>query len=285
MAMVYITNASMNLISKSLRTKNTSTNRDDMLETIIEDTELSTLISKEQFNELFNNIDLKDFYFLKMMLKDFGQLITTIQGNKTIVTEYINTQNKRYAYQVTAPAYHTNSSCEWMHKNFNNIQIPQNCLSDAQTEQNAKEWININKNLPFEELNAKFKIEFNCEEGLEEISRENSSSTDFENIKLEVTFQKEMKAKYTQLRFFLDGDFAKKVANFKYAPSFKIKDVLKNDKDEEAHQTILDFHTVKDMVKKIIFDFYKSKYNAKLSFEDTILDSIGFKKCNAKECN
>ncbi|MDD3834378.1 MAG: hypothetical protein PHS42_02790 [Sulfurimonas sp.] len=285
MAKVYITNASMNQISKSLRTKNTYKSRNDMLEAIVEDTELSALMTKEQFNEIFNNNDLKDFYFMKMMLKDFSQLIATIQGNKNIITEYISTQNKKYAYQVKAPAYHKNISCQWMHKSFNNIQIPQNCLSDIQSEQKAKEWINTNRNLPFNELNAKFKIEFNCKEGLEEISKANSSYADFENDKLEATFQKEVKTKYRQLRFFLDGDFAKKVANFKYAPSYKIQDILKDDKDEDTHKTLLDFHSVKDAIKKIIFDFYKSKYNAELSFEDTILDSIGFKKCSSNECN
>jgi hypothetical protein len=283
MLKVYITNASMKQISKSLRTKKTFITRDEMLENIIEDSELSSLISKEQFNEIFNNNDLKDFYFMKMMLKDFGTLITTIQGNKNIITDYINNQNKIYAYQVKAPAYHSNTSCQWMNKSFNNIHIPQNCLSDEKTEQKVKEWIYTHKNLSFEEINEKFKIEFNCKEGLEKVSRDNSGLTDFENNEIGVIFQTEIKNKYKQLKFFLDGDFANKVANFRYASSFKIKDILKNDNDKESHQAILDFHTVKNMLQTIIFDFYKSKYNAELSFEDTILDSIGFNQC--KGCN
>jgi hypothetical protein len=283
MLKVYITNASMKQISKSLRTKKTFITRDEMLENIIEDSELSSLISKEQFNEIFNNNDLKDFYFMKMMLKDFGTLITTIQGNKNIITDYINNQNKIYAYQVKAPAYHSNTSCQWMNKSFNNIHIPQNCLSDEKTEQKVKEWIYTHKNLSFEEINEKFKIEFNCKEGLEKVSRDNSGLTDFENNEIGAIFQTEIKNKYKQLKFFLDGDFANKVANFRYASSFKIKDILKNDNDKESHQAILDFHTVKNMLQTIIFDFYKSKYNAELSFEDTILDSIGFNQC--KGCN
>ena len=283
MSKVYITNASMKQISKSLRTKKTFITRDEMLENIIEDSELSSLVSKEQFNEIFNNNDLKDFYFMKMMLKDFGTLITTIQGNKNIITDYINNQNKIYAYQVKAPAYHSNTSCQWMNKSFNNIHIPQNCLSDEKTEQKVKEWIYTHKNLSFEEINEKFKIEFNCKEGLEKVSRDNSGLTDFENNEIGAIFQTEIKNKYKQLKFFLDGDFANKVANFRYASSFKIKDILKNDNDKESHQAILDFHTVKNMLQTIIFDFYKSKYNAELSFEDTILESIGFNQC--KGCN
>lgn len=283
MSKVYITNASMKQISKSLRTKKTFITRDQMLENIVEDSELSSLVSKEQFNEIFNNNDLKDFYFMKMMLKDFGTLITTIQGNKNIITDYINNQNKIYAYQVKAPAYHSNTSCQWMNKSFNNIHIPQNCLSDEKTEQKVKEWIYTHKNLSFEEINEKFKIEFNCKEGLEKVSRDNSGLTDFENNEIGAIFQTEIKNKYKQLKFFLDGDFANKVANFRYASSFKIKDILKNDNDKESHQAILDFHTVKNMLQTIIFDFYKSKYNAELSFEDTILESIGFNQC--KGCN
>lgn len=283
MSKVYITNASMKQISKSLRTKKTFITRDEMLENIIEDSELSSLVSKEQFNQIFNNNDLKDFYFMKMMLKDFGTLITTIQGNKNIITDYINNQNKIYAYQVKAPAYHSNTSCQWMNKSFNNIHIPQNCLSDEKTEQKVKEWIYTHKNLSFEEINEKFKIEFNCKEGLEKVSRDNSGLTDFENNEIGAIFQTEIKNKYKQLKFFLDGDFANKVANFRYASSFKIKDILKNDNDKESHQAILDFHTVKNILQTIIFDFYKSKYNADLSFEDTILDSIGFNQC--KGCN
>jgi RecG-like helicase len=219
-----------------------------------------------------------------MMFKDFKELMTNIQGNRNIITEYVNNQNKRYAYQVKAPAYHKNINCQWMNKSFNNIQIPQNSLSDIHTEQKVKEWISANKKLAFEELNQKFKIEFNCKEGLEKISRVNSGSTDFENDNLEKTFQQEIKIKYKQLKFFLDGELTKKVANFRYAPSFKIKEILRNNKDEKAHQTILNFHSIKDAIKKIIFDFYKSKYNEDLSFEDTILDSIGFSKCRTDEC-
>lgn len=216
---------------------------------------------------------------MKMVLKDFAKLLDTIHDNKNIITSFIKSQNEKYAYDVKAPSYHKAISCQWMNKGFQNIEIPIECISNETMKQKAKQWLYENKELSFDKLNEQFKIIFNCSQGLAQIDRKNSGHTDIDNQKLELKFNENVKSKYVQLQFFLDGEFAEKVKNYKYAPSYKIKKIINNDSVITAQNHIFDFHTIKQEVKQIIFDFYKSKYNQELSFESSILDSIGFNSC------
>jgi len=283
MSQVYITNASLNQISKSLRSKKSNRSRYEIMENISNDFTSNEIISNDILDELFNNSELKDIYFMKMILEDFSMLLEQIDGNKNIITESIARANKQYAYGTKAPSYHHDTQCQWMNKMFTNIEIPRECIEDIEMEKRAKEWLMEFRNLPFQELNEKFKIEFNCSVGLQQIERKNSGNVSFDNEEVQLNFNNEVKAKYQQLRFFLDDEFSEKLNKFKFAPSFKLKQILSNDNDTNSHQSILDFHSVKNSLKQIIYNFYKEKYNSELSFESTILDSIGFNKCRG--CN
>jgi len=283
MKKVYITKASLNQISKSLRGKKTRVTRNAIIEDLANDFDNNSVISQDSLHNIFNSNELQEIYYMKMVLKDFAKLLDTIQDNKHIITNYIKSQNKRYAYEVKAPSYHKNTSCQWMNKSFQNIEIPDECIKNESIKQEIRKWIDENKNLSFEELNAQFKIKYNCLQGLSKIDRKNSGQADFDNEKLELKFNENIKSKYIQLHFFLDGEFADKIKNYKYAPNFKIIEILKNESAENSHKDIIDFHTIKQDVKELIYDFYKNKYNEELSFESNILDSIGFNSC--KGCN
>lgn len=279
MSTVYITNASLKQISKSLRLKGATISREKMTESISSDFGVDDVVTADILNDIFNNFDLKDMYFMKMVLKDFAMLLDEIQGNKQVIKEYIDNSNRKYVTKVKAPSYHKDNTCQWMSKSFFNIEIPLECLDNKEIEQKVKVWLEKNKHLEFCKLNEEFKIQFNCPKGLSKVARENSGSAFFNNQNIEIEFNSKVKSKYRQLRFFLNGEFAEKVANTKYAPNFKIISYLEKDSDTKSHKTILDFHSVKETLKNIIFDFYKVKYNNELKFEATILDQIGFNTC------
>lgn len=56
--------------------------------------------------------------------------------------------------------------------------------------------------------------------------------------------------------------------------------MLHNYKDTEYYNTIIDFHTMKDVTKQMFIKYYQYKLNIDLSFDQSLLESIGFRKCS-----
>jgi len=279
MSLVYITKASMNLIVRSLRNKKSSISRDYILSDLAKDLLEEDIFSEKDINEILNTHELRDIYYTKMILKDFQQLLDSIEDNKNSITKFIEEENKKFAYSVKAPSYHLSESCEWKNKSFDNIEIPKQCVSNENNEIKIRAWIKRNNTLGFEELNKKFINEFNCSEGLKQVSLKNSGTTDMENYRIE--FKEKANKCRVQLRFLLDGELGDKIANYRYAPGYKVENIVKYEQNPKLHKPILDFHTAKAELQNILFNFYKNKFNVDLSFNHSILDSIGFNPCRS----
>ena len=268
MSKVYITNANLNLISKSLK-RRLKISRTYMISDISDDFD-KEFLTYNHLNDILNTDELQDIYTKKNILRDFSKLLDSIQQNKTIVTNYIKTENQKYAFTIKQPSYHRVQSCEWMKKNFNNIEIPHECISNKEKSDQVKKWIKNNEeNLKnnFNYYNNLFKYEFNCIEGLKQINLKNSGYEDVDNKTFEMDINTKIKEKYRQLRFFFDTEFADKIMNFRYAPNYKINDILENEQNQNLKKNIIDFHTIKNELKNIIIQYYKDKYNTDLSFE------------------
>ena len=287
MATVYITNASLNLISRSVQKKVKKLNRMEMIESIMEGFSDVVGITKDDLHKIFENDDLKSIYFTHLILKDFGILMNELDDNKMFVSKYIEEQNKHFAYEVKVPAYHKNKECQWMKKNFTNIQIPEKCITDKIMHTEAKKWISANKALAFHELNNQFKTRFNCLEGLILVEKENSGTSDFENGIIDTTLDIKLKMKKEQLRFCFDEDepYSKDIEKYRFTPAKKIKVILDNNNYTlEKKEAILNFHQLKKEFYIFIIESFKKRYNFDLSFESTILDSIGFHACRGDDC-
>lgn len=270
------------MISKSLRYKKTKLSREEMLNNISSDFahEFSDDIFLENISSFYNTNELKDIYFIKLLLKDFKELLNEIDGNKNFITEYVEKSNRMYAYSINSPAFHKESNCQWMKSDFENIIIPLDCRLDTEKKTKALEWLKKNKGLSFSELNSKFKIEFECDCDLEEVKKQNSGHDAFDNTQIKLDLYKEVNEKFRQMRMFFNGEFAKKVQSLKYAPSFGLKKILKNNTNDPYYDTIIDFHTMKESVLHMIINYYQNKFNIDLSFDQPLLESIGFRACS-----
>ncbi len=282
MSKVYITNASFKMISKSLQYKKCYHNREELLKIIAKDFEFEFETENfiDNIKQFYNSNELKDIYFTKKLLEDFAGVLKNIEGNKEIITDYIKKSNSIYAFKTNTPAFHTDSSCKWMKNDFKNIIIPENCNLSIEKRQKAIKWLSDNKNLLFFELNSKFKIEFECDCDLEEVERSNSGEIEYDNEQINFKLYSETLKTFKQMRMFFDGEFAKKVQYFKYASSHNLKKMLHNYKDTEYYNTIIDFHTMKDVTKQMFIKYYQYKLNIDLSFDQSLLESIGFRKCS-----
>jgi len=123
-------------------------------------------------------------------------------------------------------------------------------------------------------VNNKFMQEFNCQKGLKKVSLENSGTIDFDNYKIH--FKSKFKDKKVQLKFLLNGELGDKIANYRYALKYKVKDLVQYERIN-VKQQILDYHTVIYKLQQIIYSFYQYKYNIDLSFNKKILDVIWFR--------
>jgi len=282
MSLVYITNASLNLISQSIKNKKKTISIDTITSDISNDLFHDFDISQKELKEYFNKFELEKIYYNKMVVKNLESLLSSIEENKNLIVDYIKWQNKKYAYDTKTPAYHVDKDCQYIKQPFINIQIAEECLSNKDTSLKAKQWIQKNKNLSFEEMNTRFKQEFNCSKGLIKVNFKNSGKLDYENDTITNIAKGKIKKYRIQLRFLLDGEMSKKINNYKYAPKSVISKI-ENSKNTEKFQEIIDFHTAKNELEKIITKIYIEKYNAELLFNQPILDSIGFSKC--KGCN
>jgi hypothetical protein len=170
---VYITNASLNMIFKSLRNKKLSLSREQLINHISSDfeNEFEGTSFYDNMHFIFNTMELKEIYFEGMVLKNISKVIDEIEGNKNIIEEYIMNSNKSYAYQIKAPAFHTTNNCNLLQSNFENIAIPEDCKIDETKRELIKEWIKDNRNKEkysvimldidnFKEINDKNSHEF-----------------------------------------------------------------------------------------------------------------------------
>lgn len=279
---VNITNASLTLIVRSLGQIKTKISREVMAEEIISDFTHNNDFTSKDLDEFYNTPELKDMYNMKMVLKNFEELIATIDNDRKVVSNYILNQNKRYAQNVKAPAYHYDYSCELMKSNFTNIKLPDNFTSD---NNRAKKWIVEHRGLPFYELNKQFMVQFKTLDSLVEIDFKNSGKIEVENSEVKLKFAQELKEYKGQMILFLNGELAKKIENYKYAPKYKIDNIVKYEDDVKVQESIVDFHTAKQSMHQIIYEKFYKKYNINLSFDKHILDLIGFRECNGCKKN
>ena len=279
MSKVNITKANLNLIVRSLRKSKKRMPKDELLLGIVQGFASEDIFTMKDLNELYNLGELRDLYNTKMVLMDFENLIKSIETDKENISNYILAENKRYIYEVKAPAYHYNRDCKWMKSKFENIKIPNECISSVHTEKTIRKWLADNSDKAFEKLNQLFKEKFDCSKGLSQVSYANSGTVTVNNTKVELELGEDLKLKKQQLRFLLDGELGKKVENYRYANTFNIDNIIKREKNKEAHQPILEFHEAKKEVQDIILDLFKIKYNLDLTFDDHILNMAGFREC------
>ncbi|HFU75519.1 MAG TPA: hypothetical protein ENK66_04660 [Arcobacter sp.] len=267
MSKVYITKASTNLILHSLKKHlNVKQKRNDLLE------ELSEHFSFELMDLTLNDMELEHLYNEKNILKSLEELLNKIKNNNRIVKDYIEEQNRKYAYNIKEPAYHTTIVCEWLNKDFQNIVIPEVIQNNELILEEFKIFIQDNEHLNFNELNSQYQSKFKTKDNLKKIKYKNSGNLSVDNIK---AFS-EVKEYFENLP--LDGT----IQNYRYAPLFKIEKLLKDKKKvdtSEEYKEIEKLYNTKKKFMNIIFNTHKEKYNQDLSFSQDLLDEIGFKKC------
>ncbi len=283
MEKVFITKASTSLIFRGLKKLQDKSDKVDVLNELESDFAEGNILPDGGFGRYFNLRELKNLYKMKMIFKDLSGLIEEMGNNKNIIAKYIESENNRFAKAVKAPSYHTHRDCEWLNSSFHNIELPSS-IKDRDLRDKMRHFVNSHTDKSFDQINAMYKQEFNTTEDLMEINLPNSGVENFDNVQIITELfqkiQKEFDDMHTILHSGEDNSINKKIKNIVYADTWKIDSICKNhslnEKDCADIKNILE--TKKDLTK-ILFTFYKEKYNKNLTFEGKVLDSIGFRVC------
>jgi hypothetical protein len=273
-----------------------------MLDELSRDFPIDDLIDIQKLNELLNHYEIGQMFAAKKLFENFAGVFTEIQENQRSIKEIIQTQNRFYMNDVKMPAYHIDDNCEGMHSSFFNISFP-DILSDVEAKR-AKVWakeqpeytkMHNHKVDPeafqssFKQLNLRFKETFNCKEDLKVIDLANSGTTSIDNSPIEdlvenpfTTLKEEYLKKYTQLRFYFDGEFADKIRKIVYMPHYKMEGYLRTKGDPKEKEVIHEFHEVKRQLISVMTEAFQQKYKFDFSVDSEILDALGFRAC--KRC-
>ena len=280
---VYITKASTRLIFKSLKEKDSEITNVEIQKELEDDFATANIVPENAFNIFFNFKELKNIYKMKMIFKNLDTLLDSVADNKEIVTKYIEAENRRYVKDVKAPAYHTLTECKWLNSDFTNIQMP-TAIKDTAMREKIKGFLNIHKDKKFDEINKLYKEEFGVSEDLVEVHLKNSGTENFDNNEMIASLIAKIKNEFSNMDSVLhsgeNNSESKIIKNIKYADTWRINSILKGSISEEDAEKAKNFLNTKKNLEDTIFNFYREKYNKDLSFEGTVLDSIGFRICS-----
>lgn len=298
MSTAYITKRSFKLISSTI-TKVIKNDKNAKLDELADDFPLDNLVDSQKLNELLNRHEIDEMFVAKKLFENFSGFIEEIQNNQSSIREMIQRQNRHLVQEVKMPAYHLDDKCGGMLSDFFNITFPDN-LNAALTKK-AKQWARIHPDYAamlnhrsdpqafqtcFARLNNAFKQAFGCRENLQIIDLANSGAALVENRRVSdlvknpyAALEEAFLKKYTQLRFYFDGEFADKIRSLVYMPHYKVGGYLQTQKDPKAGTVIHEFHTVKQQLITVMTEAYRQKYGFDFSVEREILDALGFRPC------
>jgi len=282
-AKVNITKANFNLIIKSMSKINNPYTRNLLATEILKDISDKDFFSDSDLLELFNTKELQYLYNVKIVMNDFKLFLSTLKNDRELVTNYVNSENLKYLKNVKAPAYHSTNSCRWISSDFENIKIKEGVIDDRDLKLEINAWIKNNKLLDFESLNTAFIEKFNIIEGLEKVNLQNSGNTLIENNSvgsyLHLPMVKETKQ---QLQFLFNSEISKKIGHYRYAPKPLLEQRIKEEQNKQDKQSLLSLQEAKENIKNIIFSKLRVQYDMQdFSFEQVVLDKIGFRSCKS----
>ena len=159
----YITNASLKMIFRSVKPFIKKDSRENLIFSLKEDIESDNFkISYSDIDEILATSSLNNLKLFKLIIQNLEEF----NLNKNHILTFIEEQNKKYKYQVKAPAYHLKNNCEWMKKSFKNIikdtgeEIYYENSGNIEIENNSLENLIFKTEKSLKQLKLYFNTEF-----------------------------------------------------------------------------------------------------------------------------
>lgn len=184
-----------------------------------------------------------------------------------------------------APAYHLNGSCDKLLSDYRNFRIPVEIVHRGEAEkQKFREWFVENERFIDDPVIFVNKMSANFflknPPRIDEFRADNSGFTIEENPSLQ-KIQGQINKKIDAMKSKMDGH--RKLISEYGMKTYLLRKGELVIQDASDREILLAWHDSKESLKKDLKTYFKVKFNPDLEFQDTLLQSIGFRPC--KSCS
>jgi len=257
------------------------------------------IIAKQKIEPLYDiqeSIYKKNIYFFnkreEAILKGIRELL---RDSNNFMVKYYNPivvyDSFRYLYPESKPAYHKDSSCEMLNSNFHNIEVPIPIVDKGKEEViKFREWY---KKSNFKEDDIKDYI-YKLQIAFPYVGEINPRTIEHKNSGIEVKDNyslEELEERIDELlraagAYFNNNPNLQSIIRryqkwaFLGYVSGPINNNESNLNDHELKAFLRNYdEAYKKPVKDYLEEYYKVKFNPEMSFDNTLLNQLGFKPC------
>ncbi len=208
---------------------------------------------------------------------------------KQIYDPMVVYDSKRFVFKEHQPAYHTDESCERLHSDFTNFELPQEIIDRGDLEiERFRKWFLENQYLleTPDIFVMRLELAFGVSYNPKAINYENSGFDELENYSVQ-----ELENKIDLLikaagRYYYAKE--KNTTILKYfgkisGCAFTDNPLYNNNTgytDADVKAFLKEYHRkYKLPIRKLLIEYYRIKFNPDLKFADNYMEVLGFKKC------
>jgi len=254
-------------------------------------------ISEISLSEIETSVYKKEIYFFnrkeQAMLKGIREFLRdpdnfSAQYYKPLVIK----DSLRYVYPEHPPAYHKDNTCPKLQSNFINFEIPEEVREKGEVEiKRFRAFFAENKHLLdgrikefIEKMQARFFI--TREINPKSIDYSNSGTKEVPNYSIEELEKEIDKILKEAGKYYRDNpdkqEIIKRFGKLTFL-AYVHGDIYKNDSrlnDKDLKEFLKEYDIrFKKPVKNYLIEYYRLLYNPSMTFNGTLLDRLGFRKC------
>lgn len=214
--------------------------------------------------------ELRGLYNYREFLKNPNLFIQALEKNN-------NQTGMNWVWEGSAPAFHCKESCDRLHNDYINVEIPPEIMDRGDHEiEKYRDFVKANTAL-LENDDSLFlkrlEAQFFLKNPPKTIRGSNSGTTNIKNfdlIELKDSIEKVLR---DAVSFSNKDEETSKIIRDKGYGTNRVKEA------KVSGHPLFVWHKYKVELKRLLKGYYSSKYNREFKFKSSILGQLGFKPC------
>ena len=239
--------------------------------------------------ELRNNLEKRSLLAYKELMEHPEEFVTDVYQ---IAQRH---DNEGFVYnEYSHPCYHSSPTCERLLSEYRNWPIPKEIKDRGEDAvRSFRAWFREHQDLlerDPEAFQMRLYMRFGILVSMSEIVIPNSGVTEMENLNLDTLAQEIDDLLKGAGRFYYANDKNNAILRIYSKRTFlchreqPLTDNTTGYSDEEVKELLQNYETTyKDPIKRLLYEYYRVKFNPELSMEGLLLERLGLHACC--ECN